>query len=114
MASRRRGLPPLPKFVYSALGPIPIELVKKFTDDKHGIEYQGEFDQHIRRIRILKKLSREQAWQVLRHEWLHAVLFDSGLTNVLTDKLEEQLCDAISTSLTAEMIAKLNTPLQKK
>lgn len=107
MASRRRGLAPLPKSVSSPLGPIPVELVKSFKDDGKEMTYLGEFDQIARRIRILKSLDRTQAHHTLRHEWVHAVLFDSGLTNILTHELEEQLCDVIATALVAEAVAKL-------
>lgn len=106
----RRTLPPLPKTVHSALGPIPVKLVKVLKDSNgNDSADMGEINYHAREIRVVKGLDRTQAHHTLRHEWLHAVLLDSGLTNVLAkiDGLEEQLCDVIATAIVAEMKAKL-------
>lgn len=108
MAPRKRTLPPLPSSVHSALGPIPVELVKELFDEKgEPCSDLGEIDYHSRRIRIVKKLDRVQAHHTLRHEWVHGVLFDSGLHNILPEALEEQICDVIATALVAELQAKL-------
>lgn len=112
MASKR-GLPPLPKSVQSALGPIPVRSVKAVKDavGTPDEDCLGQFNSHQRVIEIVKAQARVQAHHTLRHEWAHAVFFDSGLTAVLSklEGLEELLCDVIATALVAEMIARINT-----
>jgi hypothetical protein len=64
---------------------------------------QGEIDFTKRVIRI-RRMRREQAWQVLFHEETHLTLDDLGVSNFLSPKIEEAICDAIAASRMAEMV----------
>ena len=48
-------------------------------------------------------IHHSQAWHTLIHERIHACLWDAGIK--LSDKREEQVCDALATMLVAEMLA---------
>jgi hypothetical protein len=58
----------------------------------------------VRRILVRPGLDPQQRQQVLMHEWIHAVLWDVGLTNALTREVEEQLCDAIASAFVASTL----------
>lgn len=101
-------LPPIPSTVHSVLGAIPVKRVKSLpAEDGSPSNDLGEFSYHDRTIRLVRGMDRTQAHHTLRHEWAHAILFDSGLHTVLEkyDGLEELLCDVFATAIVAEMIA---------
>jgi hypothetical protein len=45
-------------------------------------------------IFVRPELARNVAEQVFSHELVHSVLLDSGLHNLLSDKMQEAVCDA--------------------
>jgi hypothetical protein len=47
-----------------------------------------------RRIRISDDVTKKQAWQILTHEWAHAVLYVNGISNVLADGIEEVIAQS--------------------
>lgn len=74
----------LPSTVYPA--GIPFKVVEdKLDEDEHG-EMIGE----MRTIRISSEKSHQSTkWDTLLHEYLHAILYVSGLSQVLDEKMEE-------------------------
>ena len=97
----------LPPSVHTVLGAITVERVDMIRnpDGSPCPDDLGEFSYHTRAIRVLDSLHPTQAYHTMRHEWAHAVLFDSGIYNVLSKRLTEQLCDILATALTAEAVA---------
>lgn len=104
---KRRGavavIPPLPTTIWSALGPIPIEIVAELKSAK-GEEALGIWDGEHRIIKIRAGMPLVTQWQALRHEQIHQVLWDAGFTEVIAESLEEQVCDLIATNRIAEMV----------
>lgn len=101
--------PPIPRSVMGSGGPITVKLVDAIEGDAgkpavgdNSVTF-GIWEGHKRLIRIVKTLDRAFQWSVLFHELVHAALFDSGMTNLMTHENEEALCDLISTSRIAEM-----------
>lgn len=100
--------PPIPKTVRGAGGPIRVKLVDAIEPDAgkaagDNSQTFGIWEGHKRLIRIVANLDPAFQWSVLFHELVHASLFDSGLTNLMTHENEEALADAISTARIAEM-----------
>ena len=54
----------------------------------------GEFQPMTATILISQKLPERQRGLVLAHELQHAIISFSGLSNLLSDELEEAVCDA--------------------
>lgn len=103
-----KAWPPIPKSVRGAGGPIRIRLVDAIEPDAgkaagDNSQTFGIWEGHKRLIRIVNTVDIAFQWSVLYHELVHASLFDSGLTNLMTHENEEALADAISTSRIAEM-----------
>lgn len=100
--------PPIPKSVRGAGGPIRVKIVDAIEPDAgkpagdNSVTF-GIWEGHKRLIRIVNTVDLAFQWGVLYHELVHAALFDSGLTNLMSSENEEALCDAISTSRVAEM-----------
>jgi hypothetical protein len=85
----------LPRTLYSALGPIPVELVDKLPADPEMMTY-GRFIGHTRSIELSREIpSAEARIHTLFHEWVHVAMTDSGVTHMLDARLEEAICDAI-------------------
>ena len=112
MTKRKRGLPPLPKYVHSLLGPIEVQQVK-MVDEKDSL---GECNFENGVIRIKKTLERRQAHHTLAHERSHRILWDAGIHHMLDKlpkkyaELEEMICDAFATAHVNEMLSKLPNP----
>lgn len=98
-------LPPLPTSIPSALGPVPVKLVDRLG--KKGNENMGSYSARKREIKISRRASRLVQWQTLYHEWMHMVLIDVGLHNVLGDEQQEVLCDTIATARMVELLDRL-------
>ena len=96
-------LPPIPSHLFSPMGDVPI-LVIDAKEMEKGIA--GTWVPRQRAIALASDQSGVSAWQVLRHEWVHMILDDSGVAATLTAKQQESICDAIGSALVAEMIAK--------
>jgi hypothetical protein len=95
-------LPPLPKTIPSQLGPVRVKLVKRVG--KKG-KLMGRYSMEKRVIEVCSRASRRMQWQTLYHEWMHMVLMDVGLHNVLGLEQQEVLCDTVGTARVAEMLA---------
>lgn len=96
MTKKPKALPPVPSQVFSHLGPVPVTVEP--LEGVHGITRFTS-----RTIGIHEGQNPAQAWQTLWHEAMHVVFFDAGVKLPL--KVEENLCDAIGTYLTAAMLA---------
>lgn len=96
--AKSKPLPPLPKSVFSVLGPVPVLLVPdlKAVD---GEECFGLWVPDERCIKIRSNADPLTRWVTLLHEWLHVASWDSGLG--LDKAAEERMCDAISAFLFA-------------
>lgn len=97
MAAKK--LPPIPKTVWSQLGPIRVVLVETLesSDEAYGMWCPKE-----RVIKLSSTMQPLMTWATLKHECVHAWLWDAG-TNLPVD-VEERVADAISTALTAVML----------
>ena len=87
----------LPDSMPGGLGPITVrttEDVKLKDEDAYG-----RYDFHTRTILILKEMHADAQRQVLWHEWIHSVIFDAGLHNMLSKEQHEAVCDSIATAL---------------
>jgi hypothetical protein len=99
--------PPLPKTLWSPLGPIRVRTLKRIKplskEVPRDIDDFGQYDPKKRTIRILRDLDPWVQWQTLRHEWVHAVIFDQGFHQAFTEEQIEAVCDLIGTALVSEM-----------
>lgn len=83
---------PLPTEV-SAIGR-PWKVVRKTQQDLDpGILGYTSITDRV--IFVRPELAKNVAEQVFAHELVHSVLFDSGIHNLLSDKMQEALCDAL-------------------
>jgi hypothetical protein len=96
-----KRLPPIPKFIGSQLGPVPIVWVTGLKagdgDDALGLWCPEE-----RCIKLCAGIHRTTAWVTLEHEKIHMLLWDAG-TN-LGGEAEERVADAIASARVAEML----------
>lgn len=56
----------------------------------------GKFDPQADLVYLLRFMSPAQKRQVLTHELTHKALYDFSISNDISDKLEERICDAMS------------------
>ena len=69
---------------------VPDGDLSKMADQEHCLGlYQGDT------IYLASSLTGEAKKRVLMHELVHVVFAVSGLTNLIDDKLEEAICDAL-------------------
>jgi hypothetical protein len=85
----------IPSQVFSSLGPVPVDHEPL---DENTL---GEISFKERRIRLDVELTPEAELKTFWHEVAHLVLWDSGVHNLLSAKLEENICDAFGTYLAA-------------
>jgi len=79
-----------------------VRLIKVVKQDE-GLLCWGTWEASTRMIRLERAAPPEHRWRVLYHEWAHAVLDDSGITNLLTPDAVEMLCDAFATARMQEL-----------
>lgn len=94
--------PPIPAVVQGMGGPITVRVIPN-PKDEDGNELWGSWEQSTRVIEIDAAAPIEFRWHTLGHELCHAALGDSGLVNVIEEKLVEALCDAFGTARVQEM-----------
>lgn len=87
----------LPKSMPGYLGPIAVKVVEDIKSLREEDCY-GKYDFDTRTIQI-GKIHPDAQRQVLWHEWIHSVIFDSGLHNMITKEQHEAVCDTIATAL---------------
>lgn len=93
--------PPLPRRLKGAGGPITVRLVKRVRVE--GESCWGSWEPSTRTVRLEKGAPIEHQWRTLHHEWMHAVLHDSGIQELLSEEGQEALCQAIACARIAEM-----------
>jgi len=94
-------LPPIPKKVWSVIGPIKV-LKTNDLKSEAGHDLYGIWNNDKRTIEIDKGQPREDDWRALLHEWIHSVLADATVD--IEGKLEEDVCNAIAGALIAQAI----------
>lgn len=102
-------LPPLPRYVYSALGDVPVEEIDA-TDvpDAHKDEVAWWLPRE-RGIIVLNDGAPQARWQAFVHEKVHMWLDDAAVELPKNEKgeseLEERICNVIASAIVSEMIA---------
>lgn len=74
---------------------IPFRVEKVELDDDAVGETVGLF----RRIQISNDVTRRQSWNVLLHEWAHAVMYVNGAASVIPDGVEEMMAQSLEHAL---------------
>jgi hypothetical protein len=70
------------------------------------LDYVGLASRHPRRELLVQELGDLPAeWRILHHEWVHMALMDSGVGHVLSQKLEEAVCDAVAAARFIQQLA---------
>lgn len=91
--------PKIPDTIWSSAGQIPVRKVKELKAED-GSPLMGLYDALNRVILLRAGMAPAAQWQTLRHEQVHAVLFDAGV--VLTEEHEERICDVIAAAWVSE------------
>lgn len=104
VAPQPRELPyDLPAEVHTALGPIKVEV----RSDIRGVQNQpimAGYDPALRIVYVNRDVrDRAAMWQAFYHEICHVTLFDSGVAQLIPDRLQDAICDATATARVAEM-----------
>ena len=97
-------LPPLPSYVFTALGEVPIVLVDVIRHDGKETHDLGFADFHTRTITIRADLAAAALFHTMFHEQGHFMLFDAGVR--LSERMEEAVCDAYATMRFQEMVTR--------
>lgn len=97
-----KKLPPLPKTLFSVLGPIPVALVPGLDEKEKAL---GITRFQSREIGIQPGMTSTTQWQTFWHEASHVALYDGGVNDALTHEQEEAVCNAVGTYLAAAMQA---------
>jgi Zn-dependent peptidase ImmA (M78 family) len=85
----------LPKSVRSSAGAVPVRIVRDLrTPGKPDEKLMGYFDPQKREILICGGMAKHAQWLTLRHEQIHALLFDAGIR--LRSETEERICDVLA------------------
>jgi hypothetical protein len=95
-----KKLPEIPATIHVMAGPIAISREEGLFERE---ETFGKFNWIQRTIGIEATLSEVPSWLTLRHERVHAVLMDAGITG-LDHSMEERICDAIALADVMDMV----------
>lgn len=96
-----KALPRIPKVVWSGGGPVQVRRMRRILDPSTGQTLLGRYDTERRVILLRTGLDRRTAWITLRHEQLHAILFDADVH--LAEKQEEAVCASVAAALIGEL-----------
>lgn len=98
-------LPPIPAFVQSFLGPVPVERVDSIgVPTPAGSRVLGVFDVFSRRIYLRRDLTNPvTAWQILHHERCHVLLWDAGVKSG-SAQFDNLLCDVYATAAVRDQL----------
>ena len=103
-------LPPLPRSVLTALGPVEVQEVA-IVPGEDGISPThdlGYANYHARVILIRAGMAPVAQWHTLYHEQAHFMLFDGGVK--LSDDMEETICDVVASLRVRELLESLTAP----
>lgn len=101
MSKRDVTMPPLPAFLHSQAGPVPVDVRRNVKYD--GTVVFGRFSSWERKVYVNETPHEFMQHQTLYHEWMHMVLFDAGLNNIFTKDQQELLCDIVGTARAVEI-----------
>lgn len=96
---KARQLPPLPRFVHTPIGELPVLLVAPSVLGKRGA---GHYSPREFVLRIANDMSRRPQWHVFWHEHGHLLVDLSGIQ--LGKDAEEAFCAAYATIRLNEML----------
>jgi hypothetical protein len=89
------GLPPVPEYFASPLGPVPVVWKDSIPTERAGYVVLGRFRPLEREIWIWKGVTgRGEQWRVAAHEECHLRSWDRGLR--FTDETVEAMCDLVA------------------
>lgn len=95
--------PQLPKQVFDvAGGAIDVLEVVDLTHED-GDKCDGLWDEVARTISLEASLPLERQWWTFYHERMEMILSDSGLDNMVPEKLREAICSGYATAEQAQM-----------
>jgi Zn-dependent peptidase ImmA (M78 family) len=97
----RRKLWTPPRYEWSQLGPVRVEVVKDLRDEETGERLSGLALRDARRILIHRDLEPQPMRLTLAHEWLHLVLHDIGVTQIVSADADEVITNGLSVALVA-------------
>ena len=89
--------PALPATVEAPGGTITV-ILKPTLRHPDGSECWGMFDLANRTIEIATTATKRHQWRTLFHELCHAALDDSGISQGMTEAMQETLCECIATA----------------
>lgn len=95
----------IPKSVFSTLGNVRVFSDKETAKYLSGKGLIGEMSGTRRCIAVHAGLNTVAKRLVLGHELMHLVIHDSGLDQMMGEKLQEALCDAFGVWLSGAMRA---------
>lgn len=95
--------PPLPKTIWTQMGPCRVMQCKRLPDaDEPGEDVHGTYDPKKRVIRVLRRLEGWTKHQSMWHEWFHLITFDAGAHNRFTMDDLEHLADVTATAIVSQ------------
>jgi Zn-dependent peptidase ImmA (M78 family) len=103
MAKAKSKDHPIPCSVWSALGPVPVVMVKNLRTKKRKL--MGLWQPLNRTIYVRAGMDPTATLATIAHEWVHVVLWDAGVA--LSKAEEEAVADAISTGIIGDLISRL-------
>lgn len=108
---KAQQLPPLPDSIPTAIGPVPVQRVA-------GLLCQGEqafgcFDAERFVIQVRDSIDLAVAWQTVRHERFHVLLFVAGIHLEGPAGVEDLLADATATQDVLELRHELDQEHQR-
>ena len=89
--------PPLPATVEAPGGTITV-ILKPTLRHPDGSECWGMFDLANRTIEIATTASKRHQWRTYYHELCHAALDDSGISQGMTEAMQETLCECLASA----------------
>lgn len=89
--------PALPTTAEAPGGTIAV-ICKPTLRHADGTECWGMWDAANRTIEIASSAARRHQWRTFYHELTHAALDDSGISQGMTDAMQETLCEALATA----------------
>lgn len=76
-----------------------VDKIRNNAGKKLKLDVLGLFSGTHRRIQVKTGLHPTQERHTLFHEWVHLVLWDSGLSNIFSAEQQEAICDALASAL---------------
>ena len=89
--------PALPPTVEAPGGTITV-ILKPTLRHPDGTECWGMFDLAARTIEIATTATKRHQWRTFYHELTHSALDDSGISQGITEAMQESICECIATA----------------